>query len=235
MDVPEIHRTQMSILHELRYATSKRFSELLEPTEHTSDTFKFHLRKLVKLGYVEKTTDGMYRLTPSGKEYANVLDEKRRAPKKQPKLAIMLLVSQLVGGEKQYLLYRRKVNPFYGYWAAMSDAVLWGEAFEEAALKRLQKHAGYEADFAVNSIVRTRNFTSEGDLPVEDIVFVIMEASNLHGEPHGKYAGGVPEWLSLSQLLKQDKYFSSLPAILESTVGQQQVVEIDATYPIGDF
>ena len=54
MSAPQLHKTQASILHSLRYAESERFNSLMHPTDQTSDTFKFHLRKLVKLGYVAK-------------------------------------------------------------------------------------------------------------------------------------------------------------------------------------
>lgn len=235
MSAPQLHRTQVSILHSLRYAESKRFTSLMHPTDQTSDTFKFHLRKLVKLGYVTKLDSGKYQLTVKGKEYANVLDEKKRQPKKQPKLAVMLLVTRQVDNGVEYLLYRRKVNPFYGYWAAMSDAVIWGETFETAALKRLKKHSGYEADFTLNSMVRIRNNVDDESEPAEDILFAIMEASNLRGAPHNEYEGGVPEWLSLPQLLKQDNYFPSLVTIIENAKDKKQTLEIDATYSKDDF
>ena len=235
MTAAQLHRTQMSILHSLRYAKSERFSGLMRPTGHTSDGFKFHLRKLIQLGYVEKLDSGDYQLTAHGKEYANVLDEHKRRPKKQPKLAVMLLVTRQLNDQTQYLLYKRKVNPFYGYWAAMSDAVLWGESFEAAALKRLKKHAGYEADFSINSMVRIRNATFGTDEPAEDILFAIMESSNLRGEPHALYAGGVPEWLTLSELLGQQHYFPSLLTIIKNAVGKQETLEINATYSKDDF
>lgn len=230
MSASQLHKTQASILHSLRYAEAERFNSLMHPTDQTSDTFKFHLRKLVKLGYVAKLDDGKYQLTVSGKEYANVLDEQKRLPKKQPKLAVMLLVKKQVNNETQYLLYRRKVNPFYGYWTAMSDAVLWGETFETAALKRLKKHAGYEADFTINSMVRVRNTIDTGSKPAEDILFAVMESSNLRGEPHSEYAGGVPEWLTLSELLEQKNYFPSLITIIENAQKKRKTLEIDATY-----
>jgi len=235
MSVSQLHKTQASILHSLRYAESERFNSLMHPTGQTSDTFKFHLRKLVKLGYVTKLDNGKYQLTVSGKEYANVLDEQIRLPKKQPKLAVMLLVTRQLNNETQYLLYKRKVNPFYGYWTAMSDAVLWGETFEDAALKRLKKHAGYEADFSINSMVRMRNSIDIASKPAEDILFAVMESSNLRGEPHSQYAGGVPEWLTISELLKQQNYFPSLLMIIKNAESKQKTLEIDAVYSKDDF
>lgn len=235
MSATQLHKTQASILHSLRYAESERFNSLMHPTDQTSDTFKFHLRKLVKLGYVTKLENGKYQLTTNGKEYANVLDEKKRLPKKQPKLAVMLLVTRQNNNKTEYLLYKRKVNPFYGYWTAMTDAVLWGETFEAAALKRLKKHAGYEADFSINSIVRIRNNIDDGHEPAEDILFAVMQASTLCGTPHKEYAGGVPEWLTLTELLEKQHYFPSLVSIIKNAEGKKQTLEIDAMYGKEDF
>lgn len=235
MGAQQLHKTQASVLHSLRYAESERFNALMHPTNQTSDTFKFHLRKLVKLGYVAKLETGKYQLTVAGKEYANVLDEQKRTPKKQPKLAVMLLVTRLRNDESEYLLYKRKVNPFYGYWAAMSDAVLWGETFETAALNRLKKHAGYEADFEINSMVRVRNTIDNANEPAEDILFAIMEASNLRGEAHGNYAGGVPEWVTITELISLQDYFPSLLTIIENAHGKRETIEIDANYSKDDF
>ena len=39
-----------------------------------SDSFKFHIRKLVKIGYIIKAEDGLYELTAEGKALASRLD-----------------------------------------------------------------------------------------------------------------------------------------------------------------
>src|SRR5688500_20328938 len=89
MSDSQLHRTQVSILHSLRYAESERFNALMHPTNHTSDTFKFHLRKLMKLGYIDKLENGKYQLTPQGKEYANSLNEQERGIEKKTKASIL--------------------------------------------------------------------------------------------------------------------------------------------------
>jgi ADP-ribose pyrophosphatase YjhB (NUDIX family)/predicted transcriptional regulator len=230
-----LHRAQVSVLHDLRYKSVARFNELKHSTSLESDSFKFHLRKLVSSGYIQKTAEGGYMLTAKGKEFSNVLNEQKRSLKKQPKLSVMLLVTRQRKGQKEYLVYKRAMHPFWGYWTAMSEAVLWGESFGAAASRRLKRQSGYEADFSFNSLVRAKNLTDSTDEPAEDVVFVVMEANNLHGEPHADYTGGVPAWLTLPELIKQERFFSSLPAIITNAETARQTLEIDTLYTDEDF
>src|SRR5687768_2274785 len=93
MNTP-LHRSQISILDTLRHTTEASFSVLMRPTGMQSDTFKFHIRKLLQSGYVEKTSSGVYTLTAVGKEYANDLDDTQRTVQKQPKLSLAIIVNR---------------------------------------------------------------------------------------------------------------------------------------------
>jgi predicted transcriptional regulator len=177
MSQRQLHKTQVSILHSLRYAPSQRFSDLMRPTEHMSDTFKFHLRKLAKLGYIEKQARGEYKLTNTGKEFANILDENNGVPKKQPKLSVFVLPCKgTASGKIKYLLHKRVRNPFIGYWTGVSQEIL------------------------------------------EDKLFIVVIAKNLKGELQNNYPGGVNAWLTADELARQEKYFFSMPAILEDAI-----------------
>lgn len=231
MNQVQLHKAQISILHSLRYTPAERFSVLMKPTGQTSDTFKFHVRKLIKLGYVKKIESGEYLLTAAGKEYANNLDESRRSPLKQPKLSVLIVAPrQTDDGKTVYLLQRRTRNPFYGYWGEITGPVRWGESFEEAAGKVLLKQAGMQADFKVNSARRIRDYNANTKDLLEDKLFVIVEATNLVGELKNDYAGGMNAWLSLENLLEQDKYFASTPEIIKSFGDGDFCVVQDITY-----
>jgi DNA-binding HxlR family transcriptional regulator len=217
MSMEPLHKTQVSILHSLRYSPSARFNELMRPTAHTSDTFKFHLRKLMKLDYVHKTTAGDYQLTPKGKEFANNLDEQQRAEQKQPKLSVLIVASrQTVTDQTQYLLQKRARQPFLGYWNEITGPVRWGWTFEEAAQKVFTRQTGMQADFAVHGMRRIRDYSAELGTLLEDKLFVIAEATNITGELSNDYAGGTNAWLTLDELQREPKYFASTPQIIES-------------------
>jgi ADP-ribose pyrophosphatase YjhB (NUDIX family) len=219
MSEKQIHKAQVSILHSLRYANTKRFSELMRPTGHMSDTFKFHLRKLISLGYVEKLSSGEYQLTTTGKEFATILDEINRMPKKQPKLSVFVLVyKKLNNGKIKFLLHKRARNPFLGYWTGITDTVRWGETFDDAAARVLHKQTGLEASFALKTFKRVRDYDSESRELLEDKLFVIMLATNVKGDLQNSYPGGTNAWLTLEELMLQDKYFSTMPPIMEDAL-----------------
>lgn len=217
MSDTQLHKTQVSILHSLRYAEAERFNALMHPTGHTSDTFKFHLQKLIKLGFVVKLESGIgYQLTASGKEFANILDESKRTPKKQPKLSVLIVASRRAEyGELEYLLQKRSRNPHYGFWGEITDAVHWGESFEKTASRVLLRQTGLIAGFTVRSMRRIRDFSANTEELLEDKLFVVVETITISGELSNNYTGGTNAWMTLASLLKQDKYFASTPEIIQ--------------------
>ena len=91
MGTREIHKTQLLILRTLRHSFEARYTDLMKPTGMDSDVFKFHLRKLVSLGYVTKNDDSLYKLTATGKEFSNNLSRVEPTVQKQPKLSVIIV------------------------------------------------------------------------------------------------------------------------------------------------
>jgi len=208
METSQLHRTQLSILHSLRHTQSERFSDLMRPTNHTSDTFKFHLQKLIKLGYVTKLSDGQYVLTISGKEFANNLDKTSRTSQKQPKLSVLVVASQIDSHDiKRYLFQKRLRNPYWGFWGLISGPIRWGVTPEEAAAHELLKQTGLTATFRVKCFYRKQDYVVHSDTLLEDKQFIIVEASNIQGEVSNAWYGGHNDWLSISELEQHDKFF----------------------------
>jgi DNA-binding HxlR family transcriptional regulator len=226
----------MSILHALRYSEAERFSDLMRPTGHTSDTFKFHLRKLVKLGYVIKTEDASYRLTPRGKEYANNLNERLRSTEKQPKLSVSAIVTtKNASGQTLYLMQQRWRNPFYGYWNEIHGRVEWGESFEETARRQLKRQTGLGAAFSTRGFHRVRNYDADGGGLLEDKLFVVMQAGDVAGVLQNDYSGGTNVWLTLEELYVLEKIFPSTLAIIEGLEDGNFYAAQDLDYSPGDY
>jgi DNA-binding HxlR family transcriptional regulator len=232
----QLHKTQLSILHSLRYSQGARFNELMRPTEHTSDTFKFHLQKLVKLNYVAKRSDRSYSLTPSGKEFAENLDEQQRSEQKQPKLSVLIIASQQAAdGQTLFLLQKRRRQPYYGFWNEITGPVRWGWSFEEAASKVLFKQTGLMADFRVMGMRRIRDFSAETGALLGDKLFIVVEASRLQGELANTYAGGINAWLSLDQLQIEPKHFASTPRIIRAYQNGSLYESNDFIYNMAEY
>lgn len=236
MSAPQLHKTQASILHSLRYAESERFNSLMRPTDQTSDTFKFHLRKLVKLGYVTKLENGQYQLTAAGKEYANNLNEALRRTEKQPKVSVLLIVDKLsADGRILYLAQRRSRNPHYGYWSEIHGRAVWGESFEDTAKRQLKRQTSLDAHFTVHSFRRIRDYSSVNKQLLEDKLFVIVRASNISGELTNTYSGGTNAWMTLEELRSQEKVFASTLAIIDELALGPIYTAQDLTYSEEDY
>ncbi len=235
MNTAQLHPTQVSILHSLRYAPSERFNALMKPTGHTSDTFKFHVRKLIKQGCVEKRNDGRYQLTAFGKEFANNLEESQRTLRKQPTLSVFLVVPRPGSKEAEFLMFKRARNPFIGYWTCITDPVRWGESFESRASKRLEMQTGLQADFTVHSLRRIRNYASETEQLLEDMFFVVMLGSNPQGQLKNDYPGGKHAWLTLGELKQQGKYYDSVVDVLEDLRSEKTFKAYDLSHPLEEY
>lgn len=236
MSAPQLHRTQASILHSLRYAESERFNALMHPTDQTSDTFKFHLRKLVKLGYVAKQENGMYQLTAVGKEYANNINESHRSIEKQPKISVLVVAEKITtDGKKLYLVQKRSRNPYYGYWSEIHGRAEWGDPFEVTAQCQLKRQTGLDASFTVAGFRRVRDYSETKEQLLEDKLFVVVKATDVTGELTNIYAGGMNAWMTLKELRAQEKVFATTVSIVGELASGTLYTAQDLIYKKEDY
>lgn len=226
-----LHKVETSILRDLRRHASARFSELMRPTGLESDSFKFHLRKLMKHGYIHKLENGSYALTLAGKEYANNLSRTSLGVQKQPKLSVILVTSRYNdSGQVEYLFQERLRQPFIHFWGFLSGPVQWGEQVEEAAHRELYKQTGLQANFEVSGICRSRDYLSFDNHLLEDKLFIVMRADTPNGQLSNEWSGGNNAWLTLNALSSKPKVFSSDTAILDLLKAGKIYTSIDRLY-----
>jgi len=202
------HTTQVSILRHLLFTTEANFAELQKDSDLTSDHFTFHIKKLVESGYVEKTTAG-YRLTATGKEYANRMDTDENEIEKQPKVSVVVILERERDGQREFIAQQRLKQPYFGFWGRLGGKVRWGESFEEAAKRELKEETGLDADFTYKMIFHKRDYRkSTGEL-LEDKLFVIMYADAYSGDLIVDFEGGHNEWLTQEAFMAKEKTFES--------------------------
>ena len=215
IDNQPLHRAQLSILTALRHTDAARFSDLMQPTGLTSDTFKFHIRKLVHAGIVEKIDTGEYRLTLRGKEIANITNQETRTIRRQPKLSVLLVISRTsVDGQTEYLVQQRLRNPFYGYWGFPTGPINWGETPEQTALHECEKQIGISTSFSVRAFYREQDYNSETSEILEDKLFTVLTGKLGGNDVFISWKGGRNEWMTAEQLQNQERYFSSCLEVL---------------------
>lgn len=202
----EVHPAQISVLRELLFHPSAGFAELQKPTGLDSDHFKFHIKRLVELGYVEKTAT-KYCLSKRGKEYANRLDTDRNTIEKQPKLSVVLVIEN---NEGKFLQQERLKQPYYGFWGFPTGKIGWGEKALEAGARELMEETGLTADLRVSGLFHKIDYEKSSKKLLEDKYFMIIYGTNPLGELIEDMEGHHNQWMEHNKVLAKEKVFESI-------------------------
>lgn len=214
----DIHPAQTIILRELLFHPSASFTDLQKPTELDSAHFKFHIARLVQLGFIQKEIDSNYSLTTLGKEYANRLDTDKNTIEKQPKLSVLLAIEK---GDGRLLFQQRLKQPFYGFWSLPTGKISWGEEVTEAGARELKEETGLVADLRVSGLQHKIDRKKGTEDLLEDKFFTVIHGTNPTGELITDMEGHHNERLSIDEVLQKEKVFrSSMEKIISLARGQ---------------
>lgn len=230
-----IHAAQTSILRELLFRPQAGYTELQKPTGLTSDHFNFHIARLLELGLVDKVARGTYRLSTSGKEYANRIDTANNTIERQPKCTVIPAIERIHGGQKKYVFQERLKNPWYGFWSLPSGKMRWGESIVEAAAREALEETGLQAVFEAAGVYHERVYEAESGNLLEDKIFFVVRGTHAEGQFTADFEGGHNEWLTPAAAAAKDKIFDSLASELEILAGRQWLVERVTRYNKTDF
>ncbi len=226
-----LHSVAVIILRELYSKPFARYSDLMRPTGLESDVFKFHLRKLMKQGIVEKLDVGKYALTATGKELANRFDYGEGTALHQPKMTTITILRRKQGDGYEYLFHRRARNPYYGYWGVLGGAVLWGESFEAAATRGVRLRTGLQvSDLRLSGYFRQRDFDKDTGVVLEDKLFIVFIADNFIGELTEETSLGMNRWRTLEDIMGEQKYFLACIDMIRRADGPLYSIENDSRY-----
>jgi 8-oxo-dGTP pyrophosphatase MutT (NUDIX family) len=117
------HHIQRSIVYKLALNSTMRFSEL-KPGDIESKLFTYHLKKVVSAGFVEKTPEGLYCLTPEGRRLGIHAIENGQALVDQAYSVLFLVIRRKSDGA--WLLCRRKSHPLidrFGFMHCVPNAL----------------------------------------------------------------------------------------------------------------
>ncbi len=226
----KLHKAQSAILYTLQYATRARYSELQRAAAMESDVFKFHVRKLVRLGLIFKAEDSLYELTAEGKAFVSRLDKGTGREIEQPKSSMLMVVrcgSHVLG-------HRRDREPFNGFWGIASAPVLRGVPLAESAARELCKQTGIRTRFRVAGSYRVID-VNHRNIVLEDKIFALMVADlDRLTLPH-EWSGGYSEWMSLDELLRKEQLFPITAAIFEMIAAGVPFREDECLYSDSEY
>lgn len=134
------HHIQKTLFKSLVEADSLRYSQL-KPKGLEPNLFMYHLKELIKFGYVEKVSAG-YSLTNKGKELATRFSVRETLIREMPST---ITVVKLRAEDGQTLLYRRQRQPYIGALGFPSGKIHLGETLKVAAERELLEKCNYKA------------------------------------------------------------------------------------------
>lgn len=213
----QIHEAQTKILRELLFLPATNFAELQRVTGLESDHAKFHIKRLVELGYIEKS-GAKYQLTIRGKEYANKLDTDAGVIERQPKVAVLLIIERDHDGVKQYLLQERRKHPYFGYWGAPTGKIRWGESILETASRELMEETGLVAQFEYRGINHERVRHLDSGEFVEDKIFHLMFTKSISGDLKIEFDGGRNAWRTMDEMKYEPKKYKGFYEEMEAGI-----------------
>lgn len=218
---PLEHHIQRDIIVRLSLTESLRFSEL-KPAELENNHFMYHLNQLIKDGLVEKQ-DNVYGLAPAGLTYVDQLSYKNRRPRQQPKLIAILAIKNKAG---DYLLARRKVQPYFDYTMLPSGKQHYGENPLEHAKREVKEKSALDVNLKFRGYINVKISKNEhvishvaahvfsGQIDGEASIEQGDERFELFWQPVVKFAEVrmMPGTLEIIQILEagSDNFFESL-------------------------
>lgn len=180
------HHIQKDIIRRLSQARELRFSEL-KPAQLESNAFMYHIKQLIAGGYVEKTDTG-YTLTPSGLTYVDGLSLKSSQPRKQAKILSVIVLKNKQG---EYVLARRKYQPFIGTLLFPGGKQHYGESPEDHVIRELKEQFDLKGQPTRRGLVDQRTF-SKGVLITHVLTHVYELAYD--GPPPSESPKFIYEW-----------------------------------------
>lgn len=209
----QIHPIQSAILVTLLFKMQARFSEL-NKLEVPSDQFNFHLKTLLSNDLIEKTDKGKYKLTNSGKEFANRFDTDSKSIERQAKISILICCLRKSKKTTQYLMQQRLKQPYYGYWGFITGKVRLGESILEMAARELVEETGLKAVFQLVGIKHKTDYSEKDEL-LEDKFFFVVKANNPVGLLKETFEGGKNRWLTKAQIRESKDLFPDVETTLK--------------------
>ena len=231
-----LHLAQTKILRELLFMPTARFAELQKASGLESDHVKFHIKQLIKLGYVNKIGNA-YQLSVTGKEYANKLDTDAGVIERQPKVAVLLVVEQYNPKTHmvEYLLQKRLKHPYFGFWGAPTGKVRWGETLLDAATRELKEETGLTGTFEYRGIYHERVRHQETGEIIEDKLFQLMFCDRFSGKLQVKFDGGHNAWRTLEDMMLEPKKYKGFETEIAACLNSIPLTERIYNYSDSEF
>jgi len=154
-----MHIIQKDILRKLAENESLRYAQM-KPVGVEGNQFTYHLKTLMKEGFVKKN-DRDYSLTTQGVRYTTRVNFEQFSVRIQPKIVTLIVCKNK---ENKYLAYQRNKLPFIGKFGFPYGKVHLGEQIQSAAERELEEKTGITASLVQKGIMYITVVDEIGDI-----------------------------------------------------------------------
>lgn len=202
------HNIQQQIIYKLARAKSVNYAAL-KPNNMESNAFNYHLKEVIKSGFVVKSDDGNYILTKVGMRlglnaHLSLVD--------RLSLSHAVIFMTVFDKNKGWLVRRRTAHPMFGYVGFVHGEPLAHETVLESASRCFEKVTGLKADFIPRGFGYAR-FFSDGELESFNN-FMVFSTDTYTGKLISENETGENIWLTEQELLAESNVFSNMKPIL---------------------
>lgn len=201
-----MHWIQKHSLRQLILHKEQRFSQL-KPRDVESNLFMYHLKQLMREGYVHKLPSGMYELSAKGQRFADELSLKSLERRAQPHIVILVAVSDQQG---RWLLYRRKRQPLINQIGFPYGKLHLGESIQAAAERELREKTGLTARLQHRGDGYITMYESQET--ISEVFFHLFVGNQPQGQLRADHETGEALWGDLSG----GQLMASMPDLISS-------------------
>ena len=172
------HHIQRAIVYKLAFSEGLRFSQL-KPDTLENKAFDYHLKKVIRAGYVAKSDTGRYQLTAEGQLMWRMSQQK---PAQADRAYSTLLLAVQRPDDGAWLLYRRRTHPMIGLAGFMHAKPSPDADSTEVAKQTLYDQTGLTGEFVVHAHGYFRVF--RGGVVEGFTHFTLLRGTDIQGELH---------------------------------------------------
>jgi ADP-ribose pyrophosphatase YjhB (NUDIX family) len=232
MNYPQIHSIQAAILRDLTASEALRFAEL-NTSDVPSDQFSYHLRHLLKLGFIEKDADNLYRLSGRGKSRSHLLYANEDGFIEQGFLAVRIVLTKVEHDTTYFLVQERHLVPFKHTLGTPGNKIFFGENIAKAAVRAMKEQTGLVCDMELRGI---RHFKDEYEgVCMQDKYFFIFLASNPQGELLESGRTGKNIWMTYDEIKASGRSIHGGLDILDTAQSKQLTGFSENTFQVSAY
>ncbi len=203
------HNIQRKIIRSLSLHQSLAFAEL-RPKGVESNAFTYHLRTLVKEGYLQKLDNGTYELTAMGKMLGI---NSHLTPQEWLSQAHAVVFVVVQDSTHRLLVRRRKAQPMYGHVGFLHFEPIAEEDTLITAHKICQDKVGIDATFEPRGFGYARFFR---DHTLHSFTtFMVVGADDFAGDITVQTETGHSYWADESELRNEPLLLPTMVPIIE--------------------